>query len=123
MKQPMKDNLGMVFLVVAILLCTAGIVNVAQRDAENRKPIDVSPRALYCDPEFYENLVVRISVEGFQPGEHPLQIVYRSRPELSPIVACELKSSLLDKKYVRGKVGRRKEGTSTVVVINCVPSD
>src|SRR5262245_535973 len=84
----MRDNLAVALITVAVLLGTAGIVGVARRDGADKKPVDVSFRALDADPEFYRDVVVRIPTDGSQPGESPNELVFRRRADQPPVVAC-----------------------------------
>lgn len=109
----------MFVLAVSVIVLGAGVAFVSK--STEQLPLDTTVKLLSCDPNFYTDKQVRISIDGMMTEKDIL--MYKTLANQSPIVICRFNQPLPDKlpKYVIGTCIGRKG--SAVEVINCTLSD
>lgn len=104
-----------VFLFLTLIVGLASVIDSQQTP----KPIEVTPRLLDCDPDFYSQQNVRLKTEGFEPGEQANELRFRRRDDQPYVVILRFKEKVPDKlpKFVTGTCHGRVNGM--VFVVDC----
>lgn len=121
----MRDLVVVGGLTVAVLLASAGVVAVLNRPLPETRPVDTTVRLVTAEPPFYHGRLVRLSSEGFQPGddEGGKTLVFRRVAGQPPVLTCTFIKPLPPSFLTSGRrfVGRVVVAGDAVSVVDCVP--
>jgi hypothetical protein len=112
-------------LTVAVLLASAGVVAVLHRPLPENRPVDTTVRLVTAEPPFYHGRLVRLSSEGFQPGDGDdgRTIVFRKVAGQPPVLTCTFTKPPSPSFLTSGRkfVGKVVVAGDAVTVVDCVP--
>lgn len=91
----MRDSVAVGVITLAVLLGTAGVVNVVVKNRPIDAPVDTSVRLLTSEPEFYRGRIVRLSAEGFE-AKDARTLVFRTRAGVEPSVVASFTKPVPD---------------------------